>query len=289
MPNIEPDAPLVRWVATSGRSLDDVAFVYLDASGSLLAAVNPHDCIPPTASVESLPPYVETASFAVTWSGSDTWSGIADYDVQVQDGYEGTWEGWLTGTPLTSSLYTGGHGHTYYFRARARDQFGTESMFGDDPNGQTYTTVLTEPAAVLVTSQKLACNRASPDVPCFFAAHEPIAYTLHISNTGNLPATVVLTDTPPVELVVLTHTLAATGGLSPTYTGGQIRWSGTVAPGAQVQVTYVLSPTVATPFGIPLTNTVTIEGSVLGPFTRRKTVTKAYSTWLPLALKQLTP
>jgi hypothetical protein len=49
-----------------------------------------------------------------------------------------------------------------------------------------------------------------------------------------------------------------------------------------VRVTYTLSPTAATPFGVPLTNTAEIAGSVLGPFTRQETVVQAHIVWLPL-------
>ena len=81
-----------------------------------------------------------------------------------------------------------------------------------------------------------------------------------------------------------TATLAASSGPAPTYAGGQIHWSGTVAAGAEVRVTYALSPTTAIPFGQPLTNTAEIAGSVLGPFTRQETVTKVHVLWLPLAM-----
>jgi hypothetical protein len=99
----------------------------------------------------------------------------------------------------------------------------------------------------------------------------------------------VITDTPPAEMVVLTATLAASSGPPPTYAGEQIHWSGTVAAGTEIRVTYVLSPTAAIPFGQPLTNTVEIEGSVLGPFTRQETVTKAHVMWMPLIMKAVSP
>ncbi|RLC91781.1 MAG: hypothetical protein DRI79_02010, partial [Chloroflexi bacterium] len=66
------------------------------------------------------------------------------------------------------------------------------------------------------------------------------------------------------------------------YAGGQIRWSGPVTPSDEVRVTYVLSPTAAITFGLPLTNTAEIDGSVLGPFTRREVVMQSHVVWLPL-------
>ena len=282
LPAIGPDAPFAVSVATGGRPLDDVAFVYLDDAGNLLAAVNSTDCLPPTSSVEPLPRWVGTSGFTVTWSGKDVWSGIAAYDVQVRDGYEGMWTGWLTSTSTTSGTFTGAHGHTYFFRARARDQAGNWESFGDEEWGQAFTTVLTETAPVLVTSHKSA-------TPRLFRSGQTVAYTVLISNTGSLTASAALTDTPPVEMVVLTGTLAATSGPAPAYADGQIHWSGTVTPGGEVRVTYTLSPTAAVSLGAPLTNTVEIAGSVLGPFTRRETVVQAHVAWLPLVAREWGP
>ena len=44
----------------------------------------------------------------MTWSGSDTGSGIVSYDVQVRDGAGGTWTEWLADTTATSATYTAG-------------------------------------------------------------------------------------------------------------------------------------------------------------------------------------
>jgi len=132
---------------------------------------------------------------------------------------------------------------------------------------------LTEPAPVLVTSRKIA--------PWYFY-ESPVAYAVLISNTGNLTATVWLTDTPPAEMQVLAETLSVTSGLTPTYDGVSIHWSGTVAPDGETRITYALSPTVEVPLGTSLTNTVEIVGSVSGPFTRRAVVTRKHLVWLPV-------
>jgi len=102
---------------------------------------------------------------------------------------------------------------------------------------------------------------------------------------GNLTANVTLTDTPPVSMVVLTETLAATPNLTLVYPANVIHWAGAITPSSEVCVTYVLSPTMATPFGIPLTNTVEIAGSILGPFMRYETVMQTHLVWLPLVIR----
>jgi uncharacterized repeat protein (TIGR01451 family) len=135
---------------------------------------------------------------------------------------------------------------------------------------------------VLVTSVKSATPRHVP-------TNQAVAYAVVISNTGNLAAAAVLTDTPPVQMVVLTETLAATGGMTPTYADGQILWSGTVETDAEVRVTYTLSPTAAAPVGVPLTNMAEIAGSVLGMVTRQATIVRIHLVWLPLAARAWAP
>jgi hypothetical protein len=83
-------------------------------------------------------------------------------------------------------------------------------------------------------------------------------------------------------MVVLTDTLVAPSGRTLLLPGDAIHWTGVVTPGREVRVTYALSPTAATPFGVGLTNTAEIAGSVLGPFTRRETVVQAHLVWLPV-------
>ena len=278
LPAIEPGHPFAASVAADGRGLDSVVVAYLDAGNNLLAAFNPRDCLPPTSSVDPLPSWVETTDFGVTWSGQDGWTGVATYDVQVRDGYEGAWTGWLTGTTDTSGTFSGTHGHTYFFRARAQDDCGNQEAYGDEEWGQAFTTVLTEPAPVLVTSRKSATPRQFAD--------QAVAYTVRISNTGRLAASAVLTDTPPATMAVVTETLAAPHGSTLILPSGAIHWSGTVPLGDEVRVTYALSPTTATPFHVPLTNTAEIAGSVLGPFTRRETVVRVRLVWLPLVMRE---
>jgi hypothetical protein len=73
------------------------------------------------------PESVQTRTrFDVTWSGFDgtAGSGLASFDVQVRDGRNGAWQDWLVQTQLRSAQFDAQRGHTYYFRAFARDQAG---------------------------------------------------------------------------------------------------------------------------------------------------------------------
>jgi len=279
LPAISPGDTFAASVKAGGRAQADVVFVYVDHEGKPLAGVNLHDCLPPTSSVEPLLPWTGTTDFTVTWTGQDTFSDIAAYDVQVRDGYEGNWNDWQINIPATSDTFTGVHGHTYFFRVRARDTAGNQELYGDEEWGQTFTTVLTEAASVLVTSRKSA-------TPERFGPEETVEYTVLISNTGNLSASATLTDRLPAEMRIVTGTLRTTAGPSPTCADEQIHWSGTVEAGTEVLVTYVLSPTEATPFGIPLTNTAEIVGSVLGVLTRREAVVQVHNVYLPLITQE---
>jgi len=274
LPAVGPGQPFAASLLADAA---DVAVAYVDEAGNRLAAVRPVDCMPPRVQVEPLPPWVDTATFAVSWSGRD-WTGIDSYDIQFRDGYEGQWTGWLTDTTVLSATFSGEHGHTYFFRARARDVRGNEGRWEDAEWGQAFSTVLLEPAAVLVTSRKTAA-------PLLFRPDQVVSYTISVRNSGNLTAAVVLTDTLPATMGVLTASLAASSGPPPAYDGRVIRWAGSVDAGGAVQIAYALAPTASTPSGAPLTNTAVIEGSVLGPLIRRAIAVQAYVYWLPVMAK----
>ncbi|MCP4525484.1 MAG: hypothetical protein GY833_06200, partial [Aestuariibacter sp.] len=86
-----------------------------------------YDVVSPTAILTPLATYQTQAPFTVEWSGSDTGSGIAGYDVEYWDG--SIWQVWHTSTPLTSSGFTGNDGITYTFQVRARDNAGNVSVW----------------------------------------------------------------------------------------------------------------------------------------------------------------
>lgn len=277
-PPLIPGAPFTASVTAAGRSLQEIAFVYVDAVGDVLVSLNRRDCPPPLPAFEPLPSWTPTTTFSVTWGARPLWRGLATYDVQVCDGVahaypcEDGWDDWLTNTTAISGTFDGVHGGSYLFRARARDIYGRRSPYvsTDDLARPIFTTVLTEAAPVLVTSYKRAA-------PYLFDLSQTIAYTIALSNTGSLSATVALTDTLPAGLEPLTQTL--------NYPSRTFHWTGVVSPAHTVVLTYALSPTATVALGAPLTNTVEIAGSVSGPFTRRTVVVRAHRVWLPLVLR----
>jgi len=110
------------------------------------------DTVPPTARVQALAPYQDTAQFTVRWSGSDEpgGSGLATYDVQVRTGPNGGWVDLLATTTLTQTTVNGLDGQTYAFRVRARDRAGNLGAYPAAPD--TLTTVATRPPALLIRS-----------------------------------------------------------------------------------------------------------------------------------------
>ena len=85
---------------------------------------------PPTTWIEPLPAESECGQVAVSWNGTDNFSYVVDYDLQVKmDG--GAWTDWLLGTTATNGVYPGGlHDSTLSFRVRGRDVAGNQSDYG---------------------------------------------------------------------------------------------------------------------------------------------------------------
>ena len=80
---------------------------------------------PPTSSVASLPAVINSTSFTVSWSGTDSTGGggIVSYDVyDSTDG--GSFTALLTNTTSTSTTFIGAFGHSYGFFSVATDKAG---------------------------------------------------------------------------------------------------------------------------------------------------------------------
>jgi len=115
----------------------------------------------PSSSVNALSQYTQSASFNVSWTGSDSLSGLVSspYDVQYKVGSSGSWTDWTgyIGTSATSAVFGSiapiavQDGQTYYFRCKARDNAGnTESYPTSEDTKITVDT--TAPTAPVITS-----------------------------------------------------------------------------------------------------------------------------------------
>jgi hypothetical protein len=85
------------------------------------------DVVSPTSALLPLPAVTQGAAITLTWTTSDTGSGIWYTEVQQSTSPTDSWQT-LAGYPLTRGISQtvtyGGHDETYYFRARARDRVG---------------------------------------------------------------------------------------------------------------------------------------------------------------------
>jgi hypothetical protein len=120
------------WTFAGGDGNKSITARFRDAAGNLSALATATivlDTLPPSATVSPLSSYQVSPTFPVTLSGTDATSGVASYDVEFRDGVSGAWTGWLTGTTVTTASFTGQDGHTYNFRARARQRRECQQLF----------------------------------------------------------------------------------------------------------------------------------------------------------------
>jgi len=127
---------------TTGIEIRNVALISFDGQEVIATnQVDPHDssqgtdpekeclntidAVAPTSLVDARPATVDSASFTVSWNGSDDvgGSGIAGYDIYVSDNGSSCVQ-WLAATAQTSAVFTGIPGHTYGFYSRASDNAG---------------------------------------------------------------------------------------------------------------------------------------------------------------------
>jgi hypothetical protein len=108
----------------------------------------------PTCQMEDLEDYITSSDFEISWSGSDSASGIAEYDVQVNDGID--WQYTIQETDLTEKTFSGIDGGEYSFRCRARDNAGNR---GDWSALEETTVDLSAPIVDAQFPEKVVQNR----------------------------------------------------------------------------------------------------------------------------------
>jgi uncharacterized repeat protein (TIGR01451 family) len=275
---LEAGQPYLQELVGLGLDAAEVLLVAFDGAQPLVATGD-LVCWPPLSAVAPLPTVQPATDFEVHWTGTDTGGGLDGYDVQVRDGDAGaTWADWLTGTMITSASFHGQDGHTYTFRSRARDTFGNVEAWPANDWQDAFTTVLLSPAPVLITSAKVA-------QPLAVQPGDQLEYQVHLRNTGNLTATVRITDAllPSLELVAGPWSNV---GPQPIAISDTIYWSGTVAAdlvaiGFEARLRE--PPWVAG--GQTVTNTVWIADGLHPVLSRQVAVAVNVRFYLPLVLK----
>lgn len=98
--------------------------------------LNTIDALPPTSNVAALPSFSPDTVVSVAWSGSDSNSGVAYYEVYSSADTSAGYDLW-TITGDTSALFIGEDGMTYHFYSIAIDSVGNREVKVDTSETQT--------------------------------------------------------------------------------------------------------------------------------------------------------
>ena len=110
----------------NGATINNQASIVFDANSAIStnSVTNTIVSVYPTSNVTPLPSTTTTASFPVSWSGTDPGgSGIVSYDIYVSTN-SGDYTLWLPATTQTSGTYPGVVGQSYSFFSMATDNVG---------------------------------------------------------------------------------------------------------------------------------------------------------------------
>lgn len=118
--NPVPGAPLIYATGLSASNHNDGYVAKLDEST-------------PTSSVTTQPIQVDGPSIPISWSGTDSATPIATYDIYVSDNF-GPFIPFQTGTPATSATFNGTLGHSYGFFSVATDGDGNREPMKSAPD-----------------------------------------------------------------------------------------------------------------------------------------------------------
>ena len=139
----------------NGTTITNQASIVFDVNVPIgtNSVTNTIDSVYPTSSVSSLPAVTTTASFTVSWSGSDpAGAGIASYNI-FSSVNSGSYSLWIPATTATSATYSGAiSGNTYSFYSPATDNAGRSQQAA----GPVQTTTVTLP-----TLQSIAVSPAN--------------------------------------------------------------------------------------------------------------------------------
>ena len=125
--NLSGTAPNLTYTPATGYTgADSFAFEALDKSiASNVATVSISVIAPPTSTVASLPAVINTTSFTLSWSGTDSTGGGGIVSYNIYDSTDGgPFTALLTNTTATTTTFTGAFGHSYGFFSVATDKAG---------------------------------------------------------------------------------------------------------------------------------------------------------------------
>ncbi len=127
--------------ATDGFNTASTSFQISTSQGAV-------DNTPPTSRVTPLPAYESSATFNLSWSGSDPGgSGVATFDIYVSDN-GGAYSLFKSATTSFTAAFNGVDGHTYSFYSVATDNAGNIESKTPIAEGTTLVDTTPPPAAL---------------------------------------------------------------------------------------------------------------------------------------------
>jgi subtilase family serine protease len=129
-----------KQTAPTGTVIRNNATIIFDTEEPITTntVTNTLDADIPTSAVAALPPTQTTATFTVSWAGTDAanGSGLQNYDVWVAEN-DGAYQPFVSGTTDLSAEFTGTLGKTYRFYSIARDNAGNVEAAPTAPDATT--------------------------------------------------------------------------------------------------------------------------------------------------------
>jgi hypothetical protein len=230
----------------NGTTIYNQASIVFDMNTAIQTnkVTNTIDSIYPTSSVDPLPATTTSASFAVSWSGTDpSGAGIATYDIFVATD-NGPYTSWLLHTTSTTATFNGSLGHSYSFYSLATDNVGYRQQ---TPGPIQTTTVAAVTISGVTVNPSTVTLGGSATLTVQLSASAPmggVTVNLTSSNQAAFPVPATLTvpagqNSASISIQsgsVSTSTLVS---ITATYNGSPQQTQVTVNPAQQAPVVTV--------------------------------------------------
>jgi RHS repeat-associated protein len=167
-----------------------------------ITVFNTLDSNAPSSQVTALPAN-SSPNFTVLWTGSDTGSGIASYDIYVAVD-NGAFTLWKDDITATSANYAGVTGKTYKFYSVATDNLGLTEIAPTQADATTTVGNATQPVISISANQTIVEGLTAP---------QNVTYTVTLSSASSQTITVQYSTTDATALAGSDYT-STTGVLT---------------------------------------------------------------------------